>query len=288
MTRIDKPALRRSFDRCAARYDRVARLQVEVGERLQARLDWIRIEPQRVLDLGCGTGRGLQALMRRWRRAEVVGLDFAPGMLARAARRGRPWRRPRLVCADMGALPLAAASVDLVFSNLSLQWCDDLPAQFAELLRVLRPGGLLLFSTLGPDTLRELRQSWAEADAAAPHVNEFPDMHEVGDALVGAGFADVVMDVDRIVEWHDEPLSVMRGLHQIGAVNRDRGRRRGLLGRNRLQRACNAYRRFAAADGRLPATWEVVYGHAWRPLQSLPDADGTVRVSLESLGANRR
>ena len=288
MTRIDKPALRRSFDRSAERYDRVARLQSEVGERLQSRLDWIRIEPRRVLDLGCGTGRGLDALMRRWRRAEVVGLDFAPGMLARAARRGRPWRRPWLVCADMGALPLAAASIDVVFSNLSLQWCDDLPAQFAELLRVLRPGGLLLFSTLGPDTLRELRQSWAEADAGAPHVNEFPDMHEVGDALVGAGFADVVMDVDRMVEWHDGPLSVMRGLHQIGAVNRDRARRRGLLGRGRLERACAAYARLAAEDGRLPATWEVVYGHAWRPLQSAPEADGTVRVALESLRPDDR
>jgi len=288
MTRIDKPALRRAFDRSAGRYDRMARLQAEVGDRLQARLDWIRIEPQRVLDLGCGTGRSLEALMKRWRRAEVIGVDFAPGMLARAARRGRPWRRPRLICADMAALPLPPASIDLLFSNLSLQWCDDLSAQFAELWRVLRPGGLLLFSTLGPDTLHELRRSWAEADPGAPHVNEFPDMHEVGDALVAAGFADVVMDVDRMVEWHDDPLSVMRGLHLIGAVNRDQARRRGLLGRDRLQRACSAYARFAASNGRLPATWEVVYGHAWRPMQSLPDADGAVRVSLHSLRPMRK
>ena len=271
-----KRDVRRAFDRAARTYDEAAVLQREVCARLLDHLDPMRLEPRRAVDLGCGTGHAFDRLAARFPGACLVGLDIAPAMLARARERSPWWRRllgsrrPALVCADAERLPLASGCLDLVFSNLALQWCDPERA-FAESARVLGTGGLLLFSTFGPDTLKELRAAFAEADGS-PHVNHFADMHDLGDALVHAGFADPVMDMERITLEYDTALAVARDLKAIGAVNSLPSRARGLPGRERWRRMSAAYERFRR-NGLLPATWEVVYGHAWK-VPSRKRADG--------------
>ncbi len=265
---LDEREVRRAFGRAAAGYDEAAFLQREVADRLLERLEVIRIEPRRVLDLGCGTGRSAEILKRRFRKARVVALDQALPMAARAGARSR-WMRPvDALCADARRLPLASGSVDLVFSSLMLQWVDDRAACFDELRRVLRPGGLLLFTSFGPDTLRELRESWAAANGHA-HVHDFDDMHHLGDELVAAGFRDPVMDGETLTVTYDDARQLMRDLKAIGAHNASTGRSRGLTGRDRFQCMLDHYERFRA-DGRLPATWEVVYGHALAPEEGQP------------------
>lgn len=262
-----KRDVRRAFERAAPTYDEAAVLQREVCARLLQHLEPMRLAPRRALDLGCGTGHAFDALARRFPGVKIVGIDIAPAMLVQA--RGRsPWwqrmagaRRPALVCANAEALPLANASVDLVFSNLALQWCE--PSRvFAETARTLTAEGLFLFSTFGPDTLKELRSAFAQADGA-PHVNRFIDMHDLGDALAHAGFADPVMEMERITLEYDTVLAIARDLKAIGAVNSLPSRSRGLPGRHRWRRMTEAYEHFRR-NGVLPATWEVVYGHAWK------------------------
>jgi malonyl-CoA O-methyltransferase len=284
MNPIDKAAARRAFDAAAGGYDDVAVLQREIGSRMLERLGYIRLQPQRVLDLGCGTGLSLDGLAKRYRRAEVIGLDFAHGMLARARKRGHWFNRPRLLCADAERLPLADDSVDLIFSNATLQWVNDLDATFRELLRVLRPGGLLLFSTFGPDTLKELRDAWATVDRYA-HVSPFLDMHDIGDALVRARFADPVMDAEHMTLTYAHLHGLMRDLKQLGARNALSARPRGLTGRRRLAALAQAYEA-KRCDGRLPATYEVVHGHAWvtaKAQRQFATADG-VAIPLDAIG----
>lgn len=278
---MDEPMLpvkrdvRRAFERAARTYDEAAFLQREVCARLVEHLEPMRLSPRRVLDLGCGTGHAFDALAKRFPSASILGLDIAPAMLARARGRSAWWQRllgparPSVVCADAERLPIAGASIDLVFSNLVLQWCE--PSRvFAEAARALTPEGLFLFSTFGPDTLKELRAAFAEADAA-PHVNRFVDMHDLGDALVHAGFADPVMEMETITLEYDTVPAALRDLKAIGAVNSLPSRARGLPGRSRWRRMTQAYERFRR-DGLLPATWEIVYGHAWKvPPRRLPD-----------------
>ncbi|MBK1706814.1 malonyl-ACP O-methyltransferase BioC [Halochromatium glycolicum] len=262
---IDKRAARRAFERAAASYDQAAVLQREIGTRMLERLDYVRLTPKTVLDLGCGTGHGLDDLARRWRRARVIALDLAEAMLQRARRRGTWLNRPKPVCADLESLPLADDSVDLIVSNATLQWAGDLAAAFAEMRRVLRPEGLLMFTTFGPDTLIELRRAWAAADGGAhPHVSPFLDMHDIGDALVRAGFADPVMDAERVTMTYSTVTELMRDLKAIGGRNALQARARAMTGRATLSAMEQAYEQ-ERRDGRLPSTWEVVYGHAWMP-----------------------
>jgi len=274
----EKRLARRSFEHAAESYDAAAVLQQEVAQRLLERLDLMKLEPARVLDLGCGTGYCIPELMSRYKRADIVALDIARPMLEQARRRGRWLHRPRCVCGDAERLPFEDESFDLVFSNLMLQWCVDLDAAFAELQRVLRPGGLLLFTSFGPDTLKELRDSWAQVDGDT-HVNAFLDMHDVGDALVKTRFADPVMDVERITVTYPDVWKLMRELKQIGAHNVTAGRPRGLTGKSHMQQLVNAYERYRQADV-LPASYEIVNGHAWATSMG-----GEAMVSLESLKA---
>ena len=283
----DRRAVRRAFSRAATRYDQHAVLQREVGRRLVEHLEGIRLEPARMLDLGCGTGASFEALAQRYPRTQVTGIDVALPMVEQARSRVPWWRRklrpgaaPALVCADAESLPLAGGSQDFVFSNLALQWCD--PGRvFAEVARVLRVGGLLLFSTLGPDTLKELREAFAAADAAAP-VNMFVDMHDLGDALVHAGFADPVMEMEVLTLEYGTLASVAADLRGIGASNGLPGQARGLGGRERWRRAEAAYERHRR-DGALPATYEVVYGHAWKTAPRTA-ADGRSIVQFHPRG----
>ena len=274
----EKRLARRSFEQAAQSYDAAAVLQQEVAQRLLERLDLMKLEPARVLDLGCGTGYCIPELMSRYKRADIVALDIARPMLEQARRRGRWLHRPRCVCGDAERLPFEDESFDLVFSNLMLQWCVDLDVAFAELQRVLRPGGLLLFTSFGPDTLKELRDSWAQVDGDT-HVNAFLDMHDVGDALVKTRFADPVMDVERITVTYPDVWKLMRELKQIGAHNVTAGRPRGLTGKSHMQQLVNAYERYRQAEV-LPASYEIVNGHAWATSMG-----GEAMVSLEGLKA---
>lgn len=283
---LDRQRVQAGFHRAAADYDAVAVVQAEVRRRLLERLELFRIAPRRILDAGCGTGHGARGLLERYRRASLVALDIAPGMLG-AARRRRPWlRRLDPVCADAAALPLADASVDLVYSNLMLQWCNEPDRVFAEFRRVLRPNGLLLFTTFGPDTLKELRAAWRAADGHT-HVSRFIDMHDLGDALLRAGLDAPVMDVEHLTLTYPDARGLMRDLKAMGARNATEGRGRGLTGRRRLA-AVEAHYETLRRDGRLPATWEIVYGHAWAGSpRDDGERPGEATVPLASIGRRR-
>lgn len=284
---LDKQLIRDSFERAAAHYDEVAVLQREVGSRMLERLDLVRINPEVIVDVGCGTGVATTALMKKYRKARVVGLDIAQGMLT-SARKRAPWfRKLYCVCGDAENLPLGEASCDMIFSNLTLQWCGELEQVFREFKRALKPGGLLMFSTLGPDTLKELRHSWAMADGFN-HVNAFIDMHDIGDALMRVQLAEPVMDAERLTLTYKDVFDLMRDLKTLGAHNVTAGRAPGLTGRKRLQAMRDAYEQFRS-NGLLPATYEVVYGHAWAPQHSEISRSGQEKgVAIFPLSQLRR
>ena len=295
---VDPRAVRRGFARAAASYDAAAALQREVGARMAQRLDYVKLAPAAVLDAGCGTGEAVGELELRFPGAKVVALDVALPMLAAARRRARTGRgalrrllrsfapgragaAPAFVCADVGALPLANGCVDVVWSNLTLQWVNDPVRAFAEFRRVLRVGGLLSFTTFGPDTLREVRAAFEGVDAST-HTSRFIDMHDLGDMLVHAGFADPVMDMERVTLTFESPRAMLAELKAIGAANRTRGRPRGLMGRARWSRVIGRLEA-ARVQGRIPATFEVVYGHAWKG-EPRTTAEGHAIVRLQRPG----
>jgi len=283
---MDKRRVRRSFDAAAAGYDAAAVVQDEICRRMLARLEYIKLEPVTVLDAGSGTGNAIPGLAARYPRARILALDLAPAMARRARARRSWWRgvlgRGRLsaVCGDIERLPLAAAQTDLIWSNLALQWVNEPARVFAEFHRVLRPAGLVMFSTFGPDTLKELRAAYGAADRRA-HVHRFIDMHDVGDMLVKAGFADPVMDMEYLTLTYAAVRDLMRDLKAIGAHNAARGRPAGLTGKALLAAVERNYES-ARRDGRLPATFEVVYGHAWKP-QPRKTQDGRPIIPVKSV-----
>lgn len=265
---IDKGRVRASFNRAANTYDAAAVLQKRVREEMLSRLDLVNIKPKAILDGGCGTGHGSFALQKRFSNANIVSLDLAFNMLQQTKLQ-RPWlqkclqkmlHHQHLLCADIENLPIASNSMGLVWSNLAIQWCNDLDGAFSELARVLQPEGLLMFSTFGPDTLKELRAATTNGHT---HVSRFIDMHDIGDALIRAGFNTPVLDVEHYTLTYDDVKSVMTDLKSIGAHNATAGRARGLQGRGFLQNLVQNYEQFRVA-GKLPATFEVVYGHAWK------------------------
>jgi malonyl-CoA O-methyltransferase len=265
---IVKEELRRAFDVAATNYEKHAVLQRTVMKRVLERLAVTNLQANTVLDLGSGTGEAARLLAKRYKKARILELDLSTGMLRHSRQHGpRFFSKQRYICADAEMLPLADSTVDLVFSSLMLQWCNDLDAAFAEAGRVSRPEGLFIFSTLGPDTLKELRLSWAKVDEKV-HVNAFMDMHDVGDALIRAGFDAPVLDVERITLTFDDGYKLMRELKELGAHNLNRGRRRTLTGRARVKEMLAAYEQFRQ-ENRLPVTYEVIYGHAWKASRSL-------------------
>ncbi len=289
---FDPRQVRRAFSRASASYADAAKLQREVEARLFESLDYYAEgregdaqTPSRIVDLGCGPGHATRALQQRWPKAQVLAIDLALPMLrqhdadASAFSRALPGalsrllaRAPLRICADARALPLADHSVDLLFSNLCLQWIEDLPAVFAGFRRVLKPGGMLVASTFGPDTLYELRGAFAQADAV-PHVSPFASIAQFGDALMSSGFRNPVLDRDELTTRYDDLPALMRELRAIGATNALHARRHTLTGKARFAAAANAYEAFRDND-RLPATWEIISALAWAPEHGVPIREG--------------
>jgi malonyl-CoA O-methyltransferase len=250
---IDRRLARRRFERAAGTYAGASRVEGEVAARMLERLHYVKIAPRRIVDAGSGPARDARALRARYPGSSIIALDFALPMLPRAGFFGRLLRRaPLPVCADMTRMPFQESSIDLLWSNMALHWLDDPLAAFREWKRVLAPEGLLMFSTLGPDTLKELR-----AAAGAERVHAFIDMHDLGDMLLAAGFSAPVMDMEMLTLTYRDADALLADLRASGQTSARADRRRGLAGKGFSRRMR------AALESSAAATFEVVYGHAW-------------------------
>jgi len=307
---VNRQHIKKHFSHAAPSYDDAAILQKTVAERIDGRLELTTIHTQTILDLGAGTGLLTEKVMARYPNAQLFAVDLSVSMLKQAEPRLQKARFPQLgqtlnhwlqqcqlskplvfkqgavpINADVYQLPFADQSVDLIVSNLMLQWCDDLDAVFAEFRRVLRPEGLIMFTTFGPDTLKELRQAWKAADPEQDHVNQFIDMHDIGDALIRAGFGQPVMDMELFTLTYDQPMGVLKDLKAIGATNANLNRSQGLMGKTRFQTMLKAYEQLRK-QGKIPATYEVVHGHAWAANEVFKGPNrnkaGHVAISLET------
>lgn len=282
--------VRRQFDRRAGRFAQHEFIVREVGRRLIERLQVIRLEPHRIADVGCGAGGARSALLERFPRAEWIGVDLSAAMLARAAPPtrlsrlfGRRQAQRRLLCAEAAALPLAEGSIDLLFSNLMLHWHPLPHTAFPEWLRVMRVDGLLLFSCFGPDTLKELRRA-CEAARFPARPMPFVDMHDFGDMMVAAGFATPVMDVETIRLTYASPRALLREVVSLGG-NPRQDRAAGLVSGRQARALLAALDGMRDAAGRIALTFEIAYGHAWKPQ---PRIGGQSTVSLDRLRAQLR
>ncbi len=271
--------MKSSFSRAASRYDEAAVLARETGLRMAARLDYIKLDPARLADIGCATGDGIREMMRRYPSALPLAVDLSremlqqvrgqPSLLQRLARRG-----PRLLNADVRALPLTTGSLDFIWSNQMLHWLDDPLPAFREMYRVLATDGLLMFALFGPDTLKELREACVECGLSPP-LRSFHDMHDIGDMLVAAGFADPVMDMEMLTISYSGPRCFLRDQRHLGV-------RDALLG----HLPWRAWRKVMAACSRrhpeqaMPIRYEIVYGHAWKPAPRLTE-EGHAIIRIE-------
>jgi malonyl-CoA O-methyltransferase len=268
---FDRRRLQHSFGRAAAGYAEVAMLQRESESRLLEQLEVLEARvPARILDVGSGPGRASGVMKGRWPKSEVVALDIALPMLGQVPKHTRFWRPVRRVCGEAGQLPFADASFELIFSNLCLQWVPELPVALAEFRRVLRPEGLLLFTSFGPDTLIELREAYLAAGETQPPLSPLAAIQQVGDALISAGFRNPVLERENFNLGYPDAMSLLRELRSIGAGDARNGRRRGLGGKSRQARMIAAYERNRDADGRLPSTWEIISAMAWAPPPGVP------------------
>lgn len=300
MQHYSRDHIQTHFSHAAVSYDAAAVLQRQVASHIDERLELITLKPKRILDVGAGTGILTQHLVKRYPSAQIIGLDLSFGMLKQAQSNllhpKWPWLpeaitktfngyhpSAQLMQADANQIPLEDASIDIVATNLMLQWCDDLDNVFQELRRVLKPEGLLMLTTFGPDTLKELRQAWQAVDEA-PHVNTFIDMHDIGDALIRNGFGQPVMDTEHFTLTYEKPMGVLKDLKAIGATNASENRATGLMGKQRFTRMLEAYEQFRI-NNQVPATYEVVHGHAWAAPEIIKgpgrDRNGLVEISLD-------
>ncbi len=283
---LERAKVSQSFNRIAPTYEQWANLQKMVGDDLLERLSPLKINPQSILDVGAGTGRLSHILSHRYPQAHIYAIDIAIQMMQKARQHTSKEQRikPDFICADAVQLPFANESIDLLLSNLMLQWCNDVQSIFTEFARVLKPEGVLFFSTFGPETLKELRQSWASVDDAR-HVNHFIDMHHYGDILVQVGLNHPVLDVDCLQLTYNDVKSLMHTLKAIGAHNITTGRPRTLMGKNKFKRMFIAYEQYRSPEGLLPATYEIIYGHAWgkRDIYSCSPSSATIAIPISQI-----
>jgi malonyl-CoA O-methyltransferase len=289
---LDKSLLLQNFNRAAASYEEYALMQQEIGTQLLQRLAYTKIMPENILDLGCGTGFFTRKLANLYPESKVLGIDFAPNMIEQAKEKIDENNLTNTFvsfkCEDAEKTTLADQSIDLIFSNLLFPCCD-IPKLLKECFRLLKPKGLLLFTALGPDTLYELNQSWKKVDKFK-HVHPFTDMHNLGDALLKQGFKDPVMDRDYVTATFSEVIDLIQGLKLSGAQNANLNRRPGLFSSSNLEKVIEHYESFRNDDHLLPATFEVLYGQAWKPdlnQEQHYDADGSVRISVEKLKSRK-
>jgi len=282
---VDRQQVGRRFSKVAANYEQADFFAREVDRRMQERLDYVKVAPTLIVDLGCSRGGSFAGLTARYPEAQLLGLDISPAMLDMGRAPRASWQRwlglgrtagPQRLAADAAQLPLQAKSASMVWSNLLLHWLDDPLPALAEAHRVLEVGGLLMFSTLGPDSLKELRTAFADGYA---HTQRFIDMHDLGDMLVGCGFADPVMDMEVITLTYDDIDALFAELRAAGSGCAMKARRHGLTGRGSLQAARAAYEAMRQG-GKLPASFEVVYGHAWKA-EPKKSADGRAIVRFD-------
>jgi malonyl-CoA O-methyltransferase len=277
---FDRRRLQHSFGRAAAGYSEVAVLQRESESRLLEQLEVLEERvPARVLDVGSGPGRASGFMKGRWPASEVVALDIALPMLGLVPRHTRFWRPVRRVCGEAAKLPFADASFDLIFSNMCLQWVPDLPVALAEFRRVLRPQGLLLFTSFGPDTLSELREAYLAAGESQPPLSPLAAIQQIGDALISAGFRNPVLERENFQLTYPDTMALLRELRAIGAGDARNLRPRGLGGRGRRARMIAAYETMRDADGRLPSTWEVISAMAWAPEAGVPRREAAADIA---------
>ncbi|QBZ84023.1 class I SAM-dependent methyltransferase [Hydrogenovibrio crunogenus] len=300
MQKFSRAHIQKHFNHAAVSYDEAAVLQRQVASHVDERLELVIIEPKSILDVGAGTGILTQKLIQRYPNANIVGLDLSHNMLERAQKNlarshwkglpkflsnvlGLTKPQAKFINADANHIPLADDSVDLIVTNLMLQWCDDLDTVFQEFRRVLKPEGLLMLTTFGPDTLKELRQAWSKVDGQE-HVNTFIDMHDIGDALIRNGFGQPVMDVEHFTLTYEKPIGVLKDLKAIGATNATENRQHGLMGKQRFMQMLEAYEQ-QRQNGLIPATYEVIHGHAWATPEVIKgpnrNREGIVEISLD-------
>ena len=274
---IDRRAVAQHFSRAAQSYDAAAVLQKEVALRLAERWPLVKMQPQQIMDLGAGTGFLTQHLRQHYPQAQSVAVDLSETMLQQCRskliakplwwQKLNPFVKPDTVAfvnADAYQLPFADNSMDMLVSSLMLQWCDDLPKVLAECRRVLKPNGVLFIASLGPDTLKEIRLAWqAVDDEQAEHTLNFADLHDLGDALGRVGFSDPVCDVEHITLTYADAMAALKDLKAIGATNASGQRQKGLMGKDKWRAFLAAYQQQAMSDGRIPATFEIVYAHAF-------------------------
>lgn len=274
-----------NFNRIAKGYDKFAVVQQEINQRLLDHLDLMRLQPQTILEIGAATGYGVKLLKQRYPKATIIAVDIAEQMLRESQKRVGWFKKMLCVNADMAKLPFLPYSIDLIVINLSLAWCDDLNQIFPEIRRLLKPEGVLLFSTFGPDSLREIRQSWQPSDTY-PHVHEFMDMHDMGDLLVQAKFLDPVMEMEYLTFHYDQLENLWRDLKKTGLRNLRQDRMQGLLGRKKYQQFLQQYENCKTSEGFFPATYEIIYGHAWGNVvtaDAVLNEKGEVVIPLRSI-----
>lgn len=280
-TPIDKHLIADSFSKAAKNYDDYAFVQREIGDRLMERLALMKLAPKNILDIGCGTGWYTRALKKQFKSAKVFGVDLAPGMIAQARQNSSWLKKCHYEVGDMNQLPFSDNSIDLIFSNLTVQWSGDFAHTARELARVLKPQGLLLFSTLGPDTLLELKEVFAAIDAFT-HVNAFSDMHDIGDALQAAKLFQPVMDRQTIVFEYDTVKGLMQDIKGVGAHNLNPNRRQQLMSKGQWQRVQELYQTIKERRGcnGFPATYEALFGHAWGTDLMMSSADDVQTINV--------
>lgn len=279
---VNDKQVQRAFNNAAKHYESHALLQKTIVERLMESFEQIKINPSVILDLGSGLGYGANQLKQKFKKAHIYQTDLSLEMLKGSRKKSpRFFSKDHFLCGNAKDIPLKDNCVDLVFSSLMLQWCNDPDLVFSEINRVLKPNGVFVFTTFGPDTLKELRASWRQVDDGI-HINAFTDMHDIGDALIRKGLDAPVLSTEEIVLTYDECIQFMRDLKNIGAHNVAKGRRKTLTGKKRLEKVIQYYEEYRT-NNKLPVTYEVIYGHAWKPTRPLNSNSSIQSVSLDTL-----